>query len=483
MQPLLTVADAAALPGARLVFGDPAQVLSGVTTDTREDGLHGKLYIALRGETKDGHEFLSTAADRGVRCVLIEHHGVRLARDLSSSRKLSAAVSIPNTLLALGELARRHRAKLSAKIIAITGSNGKTSTKDFAHAILSTTYETVSAPRSFNNAIGVPLTILKMNERTQVGVLEIGMNHPGEIASLTRIANPDLAAITSVASAHAGFFRSLRQVALAKSEILTASRPGIPVFLPADSPFLPLLARSAAGKKVWTFGTSKKASLKLTSIRASLKNIIFSVQMGLEGRNRKNSPVVFRCPNFGEHQLTNILLAIGIAGLLCVPYKKIRSVVAKLCLPPGRGNLIRIGPHVLIDDSYNANPASMAASFRRVHEFQRIEGRAGSRRRLVLVLGDMLELGPKTKSDHRNIGVLARTLNPWRILFVGEQGVGVRTGFISAGGPGRNVITIGKTADAIPILKEWMREQEKLLILAKASHQICIERIVSGISQ
>ncbi len=474
----LSIADVAALPTAKLLFGALDSPFTGVTIDTREDHLNGKLYIALKGERQDGHEFIEQAAAKGVRCVLIEQRGVEKARVLYASGKLSSAVMVADTLTAMGELAKRYRVRLNAKIVAVTGSNGKTSVKDFVASILSTTYRTYSAPRSFNNAIGVPWTILQITPDIQAGVLEMGMNHPGEIAALCEIANPDMVAITTIASAHVGFFRSLRQVAMAKSEILTASRPGIPAFLPADSPFVPMLLKRAVHKKVMTFGISANAQLQLREVRANVKNISFGIRTG-------STLSKFRCPNLGEHQLTNVVLAIGISTQFAVPLKKIRAAVSKLRLPAGRGEMIQVNGHVLINDSYNANPGSMAASLKRISVLRKLLKERGSKQRwdVILVLGDMLELGSHSKQYHKDLGAQAKTLNPWKIVFVGEHGVEVRRGYIAAGGRRESILCFSSAEAVTTILRQWMGEREKLVILLKASNQIKLGHITSIICQ
>lgn len=474
----LSISDVAALPTARRLFGADDTPLTGVTIDTREDRIDGKLYIALKGDRSDGHEFIEQAAVKGVRCVLIEPRGVEKVRVLHAAGKCPAAVVVADTLAGMGELARRHRSRLNAKIVAVTGSNGKTSTKDFIASILSTTFRTYCAPRSFNNAIGVPWTILQMTPDTQVGVLEIGMNHPGEIAALCKIANPDVVGITTIAPAHVGFFRSLRQVALAKSEILTASRSGIPAFLPADSPFLPVLLKRAVHKNVATFGISSKAQWRLRDVRAGVKNLSFGVQTD-SGLSK------FHCPNFGEHQLTNVVLAIGISSQFAIPLKKIRAAVSHLRLPAGRGETIRINGHVVINDSYNANPSSMAASLKRISVLGKLLGKQKSTGRLdvILVLGDMLELGSQSKQYHKNLGAQVKTLKPWKIIFVGEQGEHVRKGYIAAGGRAKDILCFRSTDPVADMLKQWMGERERLLILLKASNQIRLGIISSTICQ
>lgn len=469
----ISVADVASLPTARLLFGDLRFPLCGVTTDTREEGLRSKLYVALKGDRWDGHKFLEAASDKSVGCVLIESRGVARVRDLRESGRLAAAVVVSDTLKALGDLAGCHRARLGTKIVAITGSNGKTSAKDFTAAILSTTYRTLSAPRSFNNAIGVPLTILQMTKDTQLGVLEMGMNHPGELEELCRIANPDVVAITSIAPAHIGVFSSLRRVAQAKAEILTASRPGITAFLPSDTPFLPLLCRRAKNKKIWTFGMNASASWRISHVQETLKRISFQVAAaGAQGTS-------FHCPNFGEHQLTNVLLAVGIAAQFAVPLKKIKTAVSKLSLPPGRGETFRSGRHILINDTYNANPGSMEASLKRVHALQRMLKCRRSSYHVVLVLGDMLELGGRAAAAHRQIGRIAMTLRPRHIIFVGQQGPHLVRGFVSAGGKANVVTMLDTPTAAVPHLQTLMQSYPRLLILLKASNQIGLNKIIA----
>ena len=466
----LTVGDVAA--AARLVFGDPHQPLAGVTTDSREADLRGKLYVALRGARVDGHDFVPEAVAKGAGCLLIEDRALALARKLHAEGKLGAAAVAPDSLKALGDLARGYRSKLGVKIVAITGSAGKTSVKDFVHAILTTTYRTVSAVRSFNNAIGVPMTILRMTPDTQAGVLEIGMNHPGEIDALCRMADPDLVAITTVGAAHLGFFKSLRHVALAKSEILTAGADGIPAFLPADSPFLPLLKRRAARKKVITFGYAASADWRVKPVRSSLKRMEFAVSQHL-----------YRCPNFGEHHLANVALAIGIAAQFAVPAKKIEAAIRSLKLPPGRGEIVRAGPHWIINDSYNANPGSMSAALKRVGTLGRILAARNDRRDVVLVLGDMLELGSKSKYYHVLLGKEARRIRPSRVLFVGKEGPSFRKGFLISGGRGTALTLMESLEDVKTEIQSWMRTERKMLILFKASNQVKLGTVVEAVCQ
>lgn len=488
----LTLADLAELPQAKVLFGDVLMALRGVTIDTREDGINGKLYVAIKGERQDGHQFLEPAASKGVGGVLIEKHGMDQVRKLHDAGKLRAAVVVPNTLSAMGELARRYRTKLKAKIVAITGSNGKTSTKDFVASILSTTYQTVAARRSFNNAIGVPLTILQMTRSTQVGVLEIGMNHPGEIAALSRIADPDVVVITSIASAHVGFFRTLKQVAMAKSEILTATRSGIPAVLPADTPFSSFLIRCAARKSHSTFGVSPDADWRIGHVHPTLNHISFiltlptKIDLVADDFSVKPPPNIpakelrFRFPNYGEHQLTNVAASIAVAMALAVPIRNIRGAVSKLSLPSGRGEPIKVGPHLVINDSYNANPGSMSAALKRVAGLKKLLQARSAKNRydLILVLGDMLELGSKTKYYHRLLGAEAKQLNPWRMLFVGRQGFHVKSGFIKAGGRPTDFVQVDSVEDAVPYLEGWLKSRKKIMALIKGSNQMKLEKLI-----
>lgn len=466
----MRVKDAVELPGARFLFGNADAELSGVATDTRDPDIRGKLYVALKGERSDGHAFLEKAVSGGVTAILIEPRGAELAKALRRDG-CPAAVVVPDTLAAMGELARRYRSRLPVKIIAITGSNGKTSAKEFARDILATTYETVAAERSFNNSIGVPLTIFRMKNSTQVGVLELGMNHPGELDHLTRIADPDAVAITSIGPAHLGFFKTVRRVARAKSEILTASRPGIPAILPADSEFLPFLKSRARKKHVSTFGSAAASDWRLTNVESQIRTMTFGIQ------KKGARPSKFRCPNFGDHQLNNMVLAIGLAQMFAVPEKKIRAAVSKLALPQGRGEIIRAGKHLVVNDSYNANPVSMAAALWRIDSMKR----AAPGYDVCLVLGDMLELGSQSAAFHAELGNQARLLNPKKFIFVGSQGAAVGRGFAKSGKSSRCLSIYNRAADALDFLKETLAASRKMLVLFKASHSTGLELMVKEI--
>ncbi len=483
----LVVADLCALPGARLLFGDPSTALDGVTTDTREPDIRGKLYVALKGERQDGHDHLVGAMEAGVSAVLISSRSAAEAMKRRSPDRTVSAVCVPDTLAALGDLARMYRTRLGVKIVAITGSNGKTSVKDFLAAILSTTYNTVSAVRSFNNNIGVPLTILRMTSNTQVGVLEMGMNHPGELSALCRIADPDLVAITSIAPAHIGFFRSVRSVAKAKAEILTASRAGIPAFLPADSEFLPLFRRLAKDKQMMTFGSGPESGWRVRPIKDDMRSMTFSVESASwdtgARKSRRPGKNHFTSPNFGEHQLSNLLLAVAISHTFSVPLKKIRAAVSKLNLPPGRGRVIPFGRHVIVDDSYNANPTSMSAAIDRIRALHRMLCHRGPRRDMVLVLGDMLELGDKSAHYHRELGRQAARARPWRFIFAGNMGDQVWRGFKEGGGEVRQFVVLPCGQECLQAIRSMMETKKKMILLFKSSHQVRLNLVIETLCQ
>lgn len=482
---MLAISDLLTLTGASLLHGEPSVRMAGVTTDTRDAGIRGKLYVALKGERSDGHDFTEKAAACGAAAAMLEKRAAEAARKICDTHPSFSVVLVPDTLAALGELARLYRRRLKAKIVAITGSNGKTSTKDFTASILSTTYHTVSAVKSFNNSIGVPLTILRMTPETQVGVLEMGMNHPGELTGLCRIADPDLVAITSIAPAHIGFFRSVRRVALAKSEILTASRADIPAFLPADSPFLPMLRRKAKGKRISTFGTAPEADWRVKALDMDMRRMTFSVltrefveTIGV--RPPRVRAVRLTCPNIGGHQLTNLLMAIAVANQFSVALPKIRSAVSGIQLPSGRGIIQRRGKHVVIDDSYNANPVSMSAALRRAHElWKMLNRRPSGRYEIALVLGDMLELGSASAKYHRELGRAVARIRPRRLIFIGGMGRHVMKGFLERGGAAGRIEIFETTEKSTGEVQRIMDAARRAVWLFKSSRQIGLERILT----
>lgn len=351
---------------------------SGISIDTRTLE-KGDLFVALKGEKGEGELFLENAYEKGAVAALVSH---------ISEVPLPQLV-VKDTLRALEKLGIAARERSNAKRIAVTGSVGKTSTKDMLKVILKDQGLTHGSVSSYNNHWGVPLTLARMPEKTEFGVFEVGMNHPGEILPLTHMIKPHIAIITTVVEAHAEFFESEEDIARAKAEIFEAMEKGAPVLLNGDNAHYSLLSQLALEKrlKVYSFGQSKEADFRLLSwegkeeesqIMAEIQGEIFSYSL----------------PMPGLHWALNSLAALGGVSLAGADIKKAAYSLTTLKPPSGRGQWYK-GDFTVIDESYNANPTSMKAALT-------VLGKSGQGRKIA-VIGDMRELGSLSQKRHEEL--------------------------------------------------------------------------------
>ncbi|MGL4321073.1 MAG: UDP-N-acetylmuramoyl-tripeptide--D-alanyl-D-alanine ligase, partial [Paracoccaceae bacterium] len=367
----------------------------------------GDLFVALK-DARDGHDFVAAALASGAAAALVS----RIPEGLPENAPL---LIVPDVLEALSALGTAARARTTAKVIGVTGSVGKTSTKEMLRAILSRQGRTHAAEASYNNHWGVPLTLARMPADTEFAVIEIGMNHPGEIAPLARLARLDVALITIVAPAHLEAFENIEGIAHEKAAIMDGLVPHGTAILPADLATTPiLLAKAAAvGARVQTFGTTAGSDYHIA--QTTLTDSATCIQ-----GTRHGQPLLFKISTPARHFATNAIAALAVAEAVgCDPI--IAAHDAALWHPPaGRGPREHIVLDVveetyvdLIDDAFNANPASMAASLDVLiaSHPQHGVGRIGSGRRIA-ILGDMLELGPTELdlhaaiADHPGLGTI-----------------------------------------------------------------------------
>jgi UDP-N-acetylmuramoyl-tripeptide--D-alanyl-D-alanine ligase len=356
---------------------------NGVSIDTRTLD-HDDLFVALRGEAGDGHAFVADAMAQGAA-------GAMVHRDVPDADHL---LLVDDTLAGLHRLGGYARLRFAGRLIAVTGSVGKTTTKEMLRTILSAFGHTHAAVASYNNHWGLPLTLARLSPAAAFCITEIGMNHPGEIAPLASLARPHVAVITTIEKAHIGYLGSIEAIADEKAQLLRGLEPGGVAVLPADSPLLPRL-RSAAGRvRIVTFGASPTADIRLTAIASDADGS--DVAADVHGR-----AVRFRLDAPGRHMAINALAAIaGAIELMGCP-PEITSGIARAleAFSPiaGRGTRRTIsvpgGSALLLDESYNGNPASMRAALAVL--------RLQPARRRVAVLGDMLELGNVGPAEHR----------------------------------------------------------------------------------
>jgi UDP-N-acetylmuramoyl-tripeptide--D-alanyl-D-alanine ligase len=387
--PLWTRHEIAASTGGWIT--DDFGPITGISIDTRTIA-QGDLFFAIRGEARDGHEFVKDALAKGAAAAVVAKER---ACDFVDHGTL---IVVPDVLEAMGDLARVSRARTNARVIAITGSVGKTGTKEAMRLVLSRQGATHASVASYNNHWGVPLTLARMPRESAFGVLEIGMNHIGEIEPLTRLVRPHVAVITTVEPVHIEYFRSIWSIADAKGEIFAGLEPGGTAVINRDNPYYERVrahAVASTGGRILTFGEHQQADVRAE--RIILKPDISVVEARVLG-----TPVVYRLGTPGRHVALNSLSVLAAVKAIGGDIALAALALADLTPPIGRGErtILNVGGGelVLIDESYNANPASMRAALATLGQTE-----PGFRGRRLAVLGDMLELGSQGAALHREL--------------------------------------------------------------------------------
>lgn len=395
MSPLWTAAEAAAATGGTAARDFTA---TGVAIDSRRLE-PGDLFVALT-DNRDGHEFVAQALAQGAAAALVSRRPEGVAAD-------APLLVVPDVLRGLEALGRAARARTSARVVAVTGSVGKTTTKEMLRLILAGQGRVHAAEASYNNHWGVPLTLARMPQKTDFAVIEIGMNHPGEIAPLARLARPDVVVVTSVAAAHLAAFPDVAAIAREKASIVAGLAPGGTAVFNADLETLPILTAAArdAAAKVVLFGRAETADLRLMDLRVAQGATIVRAE-------HAGAPLLFRIRSAGTHFAMNGLAALAALRAMGGDWGLGASDLGKWRPPAGRGARERIVMDAvydqmafdLIDDAYNANPASVAAALDLLAATDPVDGIGRvSRGRRIAILGDMLELGAGELSLHRAI--------------------------------------------------------------------------------
>ena len=439
--------------GGRLVQGDPSRTVTRIATDSRT-ARAGDLFVALKGENFDGHSFVEGATAIGLAgAVVLDFFNGAVPSDF-------ALIRVSNPLAALQALARAYRAALPLSVIGITGSNGKTSTKDFTAAVLGEKFRVVKTEGNFNNHIGLPLTMLRAMATDEIGVFEMGMNHPGEIAPLAAMASPQVAIIANVGVAHIEVMGSREAIALDKGMLAEALPADGTLILSAADDFNESIARRTSARTVL-------AGIDRGDVTATVLETGFEGSRFLVRDRQTQTEAEVRLPVPGLHMIQNALLAIAAGLTFGVPLQAASQGLAQCRLTKGRLERKVLNGIQILDDSYNANPDSMRAALQTLASLPT----AGNR---IAVLGRMGELGEESDRGHRSVGQAAAETGIDVLIVVGDEALAIA----DAARAGRlgEVHCVADTAAAAALLAG--RVQPGDLVLIKGSRTARMERVL-----
>ena len=449
----------------KLISGDKTRFFKGVSIDSRRISKED-LFVAIKGQVHDGHSYVRDAAALGVGGFIVEKRDAVINWINTLEKSPPVCIVVEDTEKALKDLSVFQRERSRVSLIAITGSNGKTSTKDMTARVLEQQFKTLSTTGNLNNEIGVPLTLLKLSRRHEWAVLELGMNNPGEIGRLTHICKPDIGIITNIGPAHLEGLGSLEGVMHAKGELIDNMRPDATAILNADDPLVLRLAEKK-GERVLLFGVSANADIRASKISLLGSRVSFLLEL-------PNGSIDICLNNPGRFMVSNALAAAGAGYFIGLSPEKIKQGLESFQPIRGRMNVIDTpkGIHI-IDDTYNANPVSMEAA---IHTLASLK----SKNRGILVAGDMFELGKDSEIQHAGIGELAGKTKTEKIYATGKYARDIQKGAL-AEGMNANDIFIGSKEEIVEDLKKNAISGDWILV--KGSRAMGMETIVQRLKE
>lgn len=473
------IEDIVAAIGGELLAGEKRGSTMGLSTDSRQVAA-GDLFVALSGPRFDGNTFAEAAIEAGAAALILRREeGLleRLAPALAQRGTNAVAVIVhEDPRVALGALARWHRRRLGLPVVGITGSCGKTTTKNYLVQLLKRARQVVGSPLSYNNSVGVPLTLLAADASTEVLVAEMGSSGPGEIAELASLASPDIGVITGVGASHLEGLGSLEGVAIEKNELARALPADGLLIVHQDGRFRDLFVASTKAKVV-TFGVDNgqrtEADLVATKLCFDGGRSVFELRgKGLEHLEGREVTL----PALGTHNVLNLLAALAVCRGLGIDLEVVLPAVAEIEGQSGRLERFELEGVVVIDDTYNANPESATAA---VRVLAGIHGHA----RRVLVLGDMLELGGFAAELHHAVGRAAAAAGIDRLVLIGELARAAAAGALEGGMPRSEVHHFETCALAEAASQAGQLFETGDLILVKASRGMQLETLVRHLRQ
>ncbi len=460
--PYFSVSELIEATKGKLLRGKSGWGCHGISTDTRTLK-KGNLFIALKGQNFDGHDYLAKAATNGAAGLVIQSDR---RKGLLSVPEQVPAIGVSDTLDAYGQIASCWRRKFDIPVIAITGSSGKTTTKEMAATILMRKMKTLKTEGNLNNRVGLPLTLLRLRKEHKIAVVEMGTNSPGEILKLAKIAEPDIGLITNIGPAHIEGLGSLSAIAREKGSLWNAMSPEGTAIVNTDDPLVLSVANEWTGKRV-TFGLGNKSDIKARHIKTVGPNgIRFDLCCG-----DQTIPVFL--PAVGNHNVKNALAAAATAYSVGLDPVEIAAGLAEFHPVAGRGEIIDLPNEIhLLIDAYNANPQSVAEALQTIRDLR-------GRKKAIAVLGDMLELGPTAKKWHHEIGSLAAESAIDFLLLKGNLVKYLAQGAIQSGFPERKILFFANPAEAASWLLNIVDHGDWILI--KGSRKMKMEEVADEI--
>ena len=433
-----------------------------ITTDTRKVTA-GDLFVALRGENFDGTAFAAEALERGAAAVLVDQKTPAAALTALDAARGGVLVA-EDTLRAYQDIAHAWRMKFDIPVVAITGSNGKTTTKDLTAAVLSGCGKVCRTAANYNNEVGLPLTLLGITPEDTAAVVEIGMRGMGQIAALAPIAAPSIGIVTNVCEVHMELLGSIENIAKAKAELVTAIPAGGTVILNADDPRVAAMRSSAAdGVRVMTYGISAAADVRAEALQCMADGSRFMVTW--DGERHE-----YAIPLPGRHNVSNALAALAAGFVLGMTPQEMQEGLTHLTAEKMRYEVHQVGAWTLINDAYNASPSSMRASLETTAALY-----PGRR---IAVLGDMLELGAAAEKAHQGVGRRAAELGFAMVVTYGKQAQWTHETAEAAGCPA--CYHAASHADAAAYLRSHLMDGDTVLF--KGSRGMCMEQIIAALT-
>lgn len=456
----MTLTKMAEACGGKLIGYDSGKEAKGVVIDSRlvkEDFV----FIAVPGEKVDGHKFIPQVVEQGAMGVICEKEPDEFMTDASDKTEIPY-ILVEDSLQALKAIATYYRSLLQIPVVGITGSVGKTSTKEFVAAVLGTKYKVLKTQGNFNNEIGVPLTILRIREEHQVAVLEMGINHFGEMHRLSEMAKPDICLFTNIGQCHLEFLGTRDGILKAKTEMFDFMAENGSVCVNGDDDKL-ITIQEVKGKKPLTFGLSEQFDIYATDC---VNNGLYGSDMKL---HMEGHSYAVHIPLPGDHMIYNALAAAGVGQLLGLTEAQIVEGIGKVESVSGRSNVIMLEDKILIDDCYNANPVSMEAALTLL---------TTAKGRKVAILGDMFELGEEEQQMHAGVGRIAAEKQIDLLICVGDLSEHMYRAAIENGGNTVYFQTVEAMQAALPKL---LRREDTILL--KASHGMGFAGLIEPIKE